>query len=121
MPSLKDINVSEIEEIWHFSFVINVSDPAEHSMHYFGPKLIGVFGQDFSGEPMRDAMTDPMLANTIGFYDKVLESGEPALEAASFYSDGNEVRYRSIIVPLADEAARTNFLIGTTNYKVFTG
>lgn len=121
MPSLKDINVSEIEEIWHFSFVINATYADDHQMHFFGPKLISVFGEDYSGQRMNEAILDPMLGNTIGFYTKVLQAGEPALEAASFYSDGNEVRYRSIIVPLSDDGQNINFLMGTTNYKVFTG
>ncbi len=120
MPSLKDINVSEIEEIWHFSFIINSTEHDNHKMHFFGPDLISVFGQDYSGEAMKEALQEPILGNTIGFYYKVLEAKEPALEAASFFNDGNEVRYRSIIVPLSDDGHNVNFLMGTTNYKVFT-
>ncbi len=122
MPSLSDVNISEITEIWHFTFTIDLLDPQGHRFQYFGPLLANVFGQDYTGEYLADVMEQDggVLANTIGFYDKVVEKGEPALEAASFYSEGNEVRYRSIIVPLSSDGKTIDYLVGTTNYKVFS-
>lgn len=121
MPSLSDVNISEITEMWHFTFTIDVKDPDGHRFQYFGPSLASVFGQDYTDEYLAEALeNDGMLGNTIGFYDKVLEKAEPALEAASFYSEGNEVRYRSIIVPFSSDGTTVDYLIGTTNYKVFT-
>lgn len=122
MPALSDVNISEITEIWHFTFTIDLVDPHGHRFQYFGPSLASVFGQDYTGEYLADVMEQDggMLANTIGFYDKVVEKAEPALEAASFFSEGNEVRYRSIIVPLSSDGKTIDYLLGTTNYKVFT-
>lgn len=122
MPMLSDVNISEITEIWHFTFTIDLLDPGGHKFHYFGPSLASVFGQDYTGEYLADVMEQDggMLSNTIGFYDKVVEKAEPALEAASFYSEGNEVRYRSIIVPFSTDGTTIDYLVGTTNYKVFT-
>ncbi len=119
MPALSDINISEITEIWHFTFTIDIGDPDGHRFQYFGPSLATVFGQDYTGELLEDAMEDAMISNTIGFYEKVVTSSEPALEAASFYSEGNEVRYRSIIIPLSSDGETVDYLMGTTNYKVF--
>ncbi len=123
MPSLADINISEIQEIWHFTFTIDLVAADGHTFQYFGPSLATVFGQDFTGETLAQAMeNDPMLANTIGFYEKVMETREPAMEAASFYLEGQEVRYRSIIVPLSGDGGETvDYLLGTTNYKMFSG
>lgn len=122
MPSLSDVNISEITEIWHFTFTIDVADPAGHRFQYFGPSLASVFGQDYTGEYLADVMEQDggILVNTIGFYEKVLEKAEPALEAASFYSNGSEVRYRSIIVPFSSDGKNVDYLVGTTNYKAFT-
>lgn len=121
MPALSDVAISEITEIWHFTFTIDVIDPARHRFQYFGPSLASVFGQDYTGEYLADVMEQDggILANVIGFYEKVVRTGEPALEAASFYSEGNEVRYRSIIVPLSSDGKAVDYLLGTTNYKVF--
>ena len=119
MPSLADVNVSEITEIWHFTFIIDMLNADGPSFQYFGSGLSSVFGEDYTGRLLEESLQDMVLDNTIGFYGKVLESKEPALEAASFYSEGDEVRYRSMIVPLSSDDETIDYLFGTTNYKVF--
>ncbi len=116
--SLADINIQEILELWHFSFTIDVQTNY-HFFQYFGPELATIFGQDYTGELLADAMNDVTVDNTIGFYPKVIKMREPALEAASFYSEGFEIKYRSIIVPLSSDGEHIDYVIGTTNYKAF--
>ncbi len=120
MPSLARVNIAEIEEIWHYSFVIDVLAEDGPSFQYFGPNLATLFGQDYTGETISEAFNDAKLANTVGFYEKVLEKREPALEAAAFFLEGHEVRYRSIIVPLSSDDKEIDYLFGTTNYKIFS-
>lgn len=116
--SLADINIQEILELWHFTFTIDVQHD-QHVFQYFGPELATIFGQDYTGEPLSEAMNDVTVDNTIGFYPKVIKMREPALEAASFYSEGCEVKYRSIIVPLSSDGENIDYVLGTTNYKAF--
>jgi hypothetical protein len=116
--SLADINIQEILELWHFSFTIDVQHD-EHFFQYFGPELATVFGQDYTGEHMAYASNDITVDNTIGFYPKVIKNREPALEAASFFSEGFEIKYRSIIVPLSSDGVNIDYVLGTTNYKAF--
>jgi hypothetical protein len=118
-PSLADINIQEILEMWHFTFTIDVQREGMHSFQYFGSELATIFGQDYTGEPLSEAMNDVIVDNTIGFYPRVLSMQEPALEAASFYMDGCEMRYRSIIVPLSSDGVTIDYVLGTTNYKAF--
>jgi len=118
-PSLADINIQEILEMWHYTFTIDVQREGMHFFQYFGSELATIFGQDYTGEPLIDAMNDVIVDNTIGFYDKVIKAREPALEAASFYMDGAEMRYRSIIVPLSSDGVNIDYVLGTTNYKAF--
>jgi hypothetical protein len=122
VPALSDVNIAEIAEIWHHTFTIDLTDAAGHRFLYFGPGIASIFGQDYTGEYLATAMEDDgMLANTLGFYEKSMKSGEPAMEGSSFYSEGNEVRYRSLIVPLSNgESDAVSYLVGTTNYKIFT-
>lgn len=119
MPSLGDVNIQEILELWHFSFTIDVREPV-HKFHYFGANLTDIFHEDYTGRALQEAMNDDvMVNNTIGFYHRAMASREPVMEAASFYSEGEEVRYRSIIVPLSSDGQTVDFLVGTTNYKRF--
>lgn len=119
--SLSHMNISEIQEIWHFSFTLDVSsqDPSEHFFQYFGPDLSSIFGTDYTGESVDEAMNDVILNNTIGSYQKTLQERKPTLEAASFHYDGKELRYRTMIVPLSTDDVHIDYLMGTTNYKAF--
>ncbi len=120
LPALSDININEILELYHFSFTIAIGvNESEHYFLYFGPDLASVFGQDYTGYYLHEALNDVMINNTIGFYDKVLEEKTPHSESSEFFVDGREVRYRSIILPCSGNDQDVDFLIGTTNYKIF--
>lgn len=120
MPSLADIDIHEIEEVWHSTFTIDVrGDESEHVFQYFGPDLATVFDNDYTGMELEDAMNDIMINNTIGYYDKVIQTKQPQSESSEFYMDGKEVRYRSIILPLSSDDENIDFVFGTTNYRVF--
>ena len=119
-PALTDVNISEIEEIYHFTFTIALGETEdEHMVQYFGPDLVSTFGQDYTGSPLIEAMNDTMINNTIGFYEKVIEARRPQSESSEFFMDGKEVKYRSIILPLSSDGEAIDYLFGTTNYKVF--
>lgn len=120
MPSLAEIDIHEIEEIWHSTFTIAVSgDESEHEITYFGPDLASVFNEDYTGVMLEEALNDIMINNTIGFYDKVMETGQPQSESSEFFMNGREVKYRSIILPLSSDGENIDFVFGTTNYKIF--
>ncbi len=119
-PSLSDVNISEIEEVYHFTFTIDVSgEEAEHSFQYFGPELITIFERNYTGYLLEEALADVIIDNTIGFYPKVIADRRPVSESSEFFSEGAEVRYRSIILPLSSDGEHIDFLMGTTNYKKF--
>jgi hypothetical protein len=121
MPALTDVNIHEITEMWHFSFTMDVSKPlAEHFFQYFGPGLAAIFGEDHTGDKVQAAMHESaLLSNTLGFYEKVISTATPQTESSSFFMDGKEVRYRSLIVPLSSNGTAIDYVMGTTNYKIF--
>jgi len=104
--------------MWHYTFTINMQGETP-AFQYFGPELVAVFGEDYSGVVIDDAVNDSLLGNTIGFYRKAVETRSPVSESSSFFMDGKEVRYRSLIVPLSTDGKTVDYLLGTTNYKVF--
>ncbi len=118
-PSLADVNINEITEMWHFTFTIALREDGQHEFHYFGPELINIIGEDFTGENVEEAMDGELLGNLIGFFPKVIEQRSPVSESSHFYSEGREIRYRSLIVPLSSDGKNIDFLVGTTNYKIY--
>lgn len=120
MPSLKDVQISELPEVYHHTFTIELGESEEdHRFSYFGPHLATIFKQDYTGHFLVEALNDVTINNTIGFYPKVTSSRGPVSESSEFFLDGKEVRYRSIILPLSSNGTDIDFLFGTTNYKVF--
>lgn len=122
-PALADIRISEITELWHYTFTIALGrTQADHRFQYFGPRLATSFKNDYTGETVVAAMEDNLyLYNTIGFYaDAVVRRG-PVSESDQFMLDGQEVRHRSLIVPLATDGETIDYLMGTTNFKIFGG
>ena len=118
-PSLADVNINEITEMWHYTFTIALKENGEHDFHYFGPELIQVIGEDFTGMQVEEAMEGELLGNLIGFFPKVVEQRSPVSESSHFYSGEKEIRYRSLIVPLSSDGENIDFLVGTTNYKTY--
>jgi len=120
MPALSDINIAEITEMYHFSFTISLgANESEHEISYFGPKLAEAFGIDYTGYTLEEALNDVFVNNTIGFYHKVVAEKQPHSESSEFFSESREVRYRSIILPCSSNDNDVDYVIGTTNYKIF--
>ena len=120
MPSLGDVNIAEITEMYHLTFVIKLgADEDSHEFHYFGPELATIFETNYTGYTLSEALGDVMVNNTIGFYEKVIAERTPHSESSEFFSEGKLVRYRSIILPCSSDGQTIDFLIGTTNYKKF--
>jgi hypothetical protein len=119
-PALSDINISEIKEMWHFSFTINVSkaNESDHEFLYFGPQLVSIFNHDLTGEKVTEAMNDVILNNTIGSYLNCFRKCEPTMDAGAFYYNGREVKYRTLFVPLSSDGANIDYIMGTTNHKM---
>lgn len=118
MPSLADVNINEITEMWHFTFTIALHEGQPSTFHYFGPELIHVLGEDYTGHEVEEAM-DGLMGNLIGFYPKVIKQRSPVSESSHFYMEGQEARYRSLIVPLSSDGEVIDFLVGTTNYRIY--
>lgn len=121
-PRMDELHIEKIEHIWHNSFVIDMreEDPAEWEFQYFGSDLVEIFEDNWAGEKVFDALQkDSKLDNTISFYRQVKEKKTPISESSEFLVEGQEVRYRSLIVPMSSDGKTVDYVIGTTNYKVY--
>lgn len=120
-PKLEELSVQVLEDMWHLCFVIEIRDPIEESVfQYFGPELATVFNTNHGGEPVKQAFEDDwILENTVGFFPKIIKERQPITESSEFFLEGDEVRYRSLIVPLSSDGKKIDYVMGTTNYKIF--
>ncbi len=126
LPTLQDINLRAISALWTKAFLIDVSQsrPESFRFEYFGDDLVRIFGRDVCDEPVELSLKAlPILGGTIGYYQRVFERHTPVAETGHFQLDthpGQEVRYRSVILPLASSHGKLEYLLGTTNYKIYS-
>ena len=118
-PSLADVNIQEIAEMWHLTFTIALPENEKPYFQYFGPELVGIIGENLTNVDLEDAFHNSIMGSLIGFYDKVVAQRAPVSESSQFYNDGKEIRYRSLILPLSSDGQRIDYLVGTTNYKAY--
>lgn len=119
-PLLSSINPKEIPNLWPYLFVIRLGETPEFSrFQHFGTGLQEIYEQDFGGCTIAEALEDVIFGPTIGYYEKIVEGQAPGVESSSFQMSKKDVKYRSLIAPISSDGKEIDYLIGTSNYKIF--
>jgi len=120
IPSLDALFEQDLEEMVAHVYVLKAPDPGEE------PEFVQVGSafEEEGGEALVGATLSAVPANTLldqasRYYKKILSKKVPITLGGEFTKDnGDTILYRSIIVPLSDEGAAVNLLLGAANCKV---
>ena len=112
-PALADVDAKAIEEMWPHCFVLDVANFREFPyFHYLGPSLARYSGVFLSGQDW--AMT--LLRKAVWHYREVLERSAPILvEEELTQYDSQKLLFRSVMLPLSDDQATINYVLGAAN------
>ena len=112
-PALADIDAQAIEDMWPQCFILDVANFREFPyFHYLGPSLARYSGVFLSGQDW--AMT--LLRKAVWHYREVLERSAPILvEEELTQYDSQKLLFRSVMLPLSDDQATINYVLGTAN------
>ena len=113
-PSLHDIDGGAIPDMWPWCFVLEAdSNFSAPYFHYLGKELAGYSGVFLSG-PNDWRLT--LLDKAASHLDRTLAAGAPVLiEDELRRYDGRELLFRSIMLPLSDDAATITHVLGAAN------
>lgn len=119
-PSAKDFDPEELSDVWTHCFTLEPQDPYETSVfHYVGDSLATISGVN---EP--EFTVDKICENSLLDYatrnvPEVLSQHVPVIRSGEFQNEeGETVMYRSILLPLSQDQATIDCVVGGARCKV---
>lgn len=123
IPSGSTIDAQKIPDMWPYCVVLDVagkeSDP---EISFVGTTLAECAGADVVGRRLSQAPADTLLSKGLSYYGQVLVKKVPITFGGEFVGPrGTKILYRSIILPLAEDGATINRLLGAANSRDVVG
>ena len=123
--SWRDIDRTEIEDIWPDCFVIAVADQTSPTFHYVGETIArssGLASGVDGGTPPVSAVPSETLLGAALRQLGTLFSDKTVVTDGGVFQDAvqAEFLFRSILLPLSDDQQAINFVIGGARCKDLT-
>jgi hypothetical protein len=119
LPLFADIDAAAIPDIWPHSFLLEI-DPREGgaSFRALGDQIDKHPSGSLVGMRISDAPADVLPGLVLTYVDEVLEKGVPISRGGVFSNpDGTRVLFRSILLPIGDEANNICGILGAANCR----
>lgn len=121
-PSEKDLNLEKIEDIWSSCFLVQTRDieqGEDYNYTYLGNCIIDAYGKDLTHQsPFLLASTQANHLQHV--YERIIDNKGPAIDEGIFLNlKGQTVKYRQCLVPLGDNDAKVDSILGGMRYKIF--
>ena len=124
-PFEKEIEPAELSEIWDSCFLVRfnegVEDEGEFTYLYLGTALVEAYGgDDASARDICARLIFPSSMSLVHKFREIIQTGKPAEEINEFLNSKKLlVKYRSTMLPLADERGIVRYIIGGMKWKAF--
>lgn len=116
-PSLRNIEPSDLEELWPYCFVLDVRSFADTPyFHYLGPALAKFSGIFLSGN---HDWSSTLLRMAVCHFREALQRRAPVLveDELTLY-DTRKLLFRSTLLPLSENGRDIDFILGAANGKI---
>jgi len=118
LPSRACVKADEIGDMWRYCFTLDIGAVAGVFAHV-GEAHVAHLGFDLTGKPIAAAQKGTLLGCALDRLDDVLLRRIPITRQGTFsVDDGVPVRYRSILLPLADDGSEINGILGAANCRL---
>ena len=117
-PSRADCDGSGAGDLAPNTFLIKVSESEENDeVVGCGPALREALGSDPTGQKVSKVLPSA-TERGLTFWRVAAELKKPIADIGSFTNaQGQEVLYRSVLLPLSDDQERVNFLLGAFSFR----
>lgn len=126
-PASADVDPARLRELWPFVFIISLADGIDVAAFTYGGEEIARFcgrdragpaGEIPSGMGAADCFPPPVWDRMKYLFEAVVNEKRPMGASDSFtMRDGNEVIYRSVVMPLSDDDSEVSDLLGVIKFK----
>lgn len=121
-PSSADMEAERVDDIWDHGFVLDLTDPEGGPIFREAGPAFAAHAAD-AGVPLRDLPVDrapqaTLVANALCCLDEVMHKRVPVSHGGKFVDRaGNEILYRTILLPLSDDGETMTGLMGAANCR----
>ena len=122
LPARRDISPMEVPELLPHLFLVDV--PAEGPMVYrlSGTAVVALMGHDVTGRTIGEGMVPGHRAEAIQRYRRIADGARPFFHRARLREHTNDfAQVERIVLPLSDNDARVNMLLGMTIRQLASG
>lgn len=121
-PSAVDIDPAEVGEDWQHCLLIELAEPVEHSIfRHVGDAL----RPDAEGLPenleLRHCPPGTLLRHATHYLSRMLSKGVPMSIGGDWELESGHFLYRSILLPLSNDDARVDHVLGGANGRPVAG
>lgn len=118
-PSRAQITEQGAADLWDHLFIVDVTpNPADYRFVLAGQILRSALGRDPTGEKVADVLPGGMGTRTLFLHQAAVGLKGPVDDAAKWTrDDGVEILYRAILLPLSDDDATVNALLGAFSFR----
>ena len=119
-PSFARVTPESASFLWDSLFMIEIADePSHYKFVHAGPILRAALGADPTGRKVADALPRAICDRQLYFQKAAVDLRNPVDEAGRWTrTDGDEVLYRSVFLPLSDDQRRINYLLGAFSFRM---
>lgn len=118
-PSREQITRETAGDLFDNLFIVEVG-PTSDSYKYVqvGNILIAGLGHDPTGKTVASAIPGGLGTRTLFFHQAAVGLKGPVDDAGSWTrTDGSQILYRSILLPLSDDQQTINYLLGAFSFR----
>ena len=127
MPLEQEVDINVIGEIWASCFLVkyqgnDTSMQERFSYLHLGSNIVTAYGDDASQRDVCEALIYPSNQALNASFQSVINDGQPIHKEAEFTNKaGLHIKYRSIMLPLADDATnrQATYILGGMRWKSY--
>jgi hypothetical protein len=114
MPRRSDIDPVEIPALLPSIFLVDIGgSPLRFRFRLIGTAICARWGGDETGKYLDEVDVDGERELMLRQYAAVVETGKPRFDIAEFTTDGGRyLHYRRLLMPLSEDDATPNMLLG---------
>ena len=119
MPAFSEFNPTDIPDIWPHSFLLeNTGTERGYIFRAVGDQMDSLPSGSLVGQPVTAAPADTLPSLALAYLDEMLDKGVPVSRGGEFSdSSGSRVLYRSVLLPIGDEANAIQGILGAANCR----
>jgi hypothetical protein len=118
-PSLSQVTAESAGPLWESLFVVRVAEDARAYSFVIANKVLReALGLDPTGLLVVDTLPSAIRSRSLYYYQAAVDLRAPIDESGKWTRpDGDDVLYRTILLPLSDDQRTINYLLGAFSFR----